>query len=410
MSNESSAEVLALGLQQSQQGIFEGITHDLVLTVLLASILSVLTIACVIGNVFVLLAIVMERDLRGRPQSYLIFSLACADLIVGTIVMPLGAYNTITGQWKLGVLLCDIWISVDVLVCTASILHLVAIALDRYWSVTDISYVQNRTPRRIVGMLVAIWTTSLLISLAPFAGWKDKNFVDRVNKQYTCLISQEISYQVFSTATAFYIPLIAIICVYWKIMRAAKKRFKRERDRRTLFINATLSDEKLTKSAVSFNSNSNGKVKNVSDIQNGSRFESTSTTQSEEDKTTQAIETIERTRDGEPHGLGGGELRKSKKRKKRKHETTIETKREKKAWRTLAIITGTFIACWTPFFLISLYRPICRCQILPALELITTWLGYLNSVLNFIIYTVFSPDFRAAFKKIAKRICLVTEF
>ena len=67
----------------------------------------------------------------------------------------------------------------------------------RYWSVTDISYVQNRTPRRIVGMLVAIWTTSLLISLAPFAGWKDKNFVDRVNKQYTCLISQEISYQVF---------------------------------------------------------------------------------------------------------------------------------------------------------------------------------------------------------------------
>ncbi|PAV71784.1 hypothetical protein WR25_10239 [Diploscapter pachys] len=378
MFNESSAEVLALGLQQPQQGIFEGITHDLVLTVLLASILSVLTIACVIGNVFVLLAIVMERDLRGRPQSYLIFSLACADLIVGTIVMPLGAYNTITGQWKLGVLLCDIWISVDVLVCTASILHLVAIALDRYWSVTDISYVQNRTPRRIVGMLVAIWTTSLLISLAPFAGWKDKNFVDRVNKQYTCLISQEISYQVFSTATAFYIPLIAIICVYWKIMRAAKKRFKRERDRRT--------------------------------IQNGSRFESTSTTQSEEDKTTQAIETIERTRDGEPHGLGGGELRKSKKRKKRKHETTIETKREKKAWRTLAIITGTFIACWTPFFLISLYRPICRCQILPALELITTWLGYLNSVLNFIIYTVFSPDFRAAFKKIAKRICLVTEF
>lgn len=31
MFNESSAEVLALGLQQSQQGIFEGITHDLVL-------------------------------------------------------------------------------------------------------------------------------------------------------------------------------------------------------------------------------------------------------------------------------------------------------------------------------------------------------------------------------------------
>ncbi|KAK6051660.1 hypothetical protein COOONC_10833, partial [Cooperia oncophora] len=41
-------------------------------------------------------------------------------------------------------------------------------------------------------------------------------------------------FQVFSTATAFYIPLIAIIVIYWKILRAAKKRFKRERDRRTV--------------------------------------------------------------------------------------------------------------------------------------------------------------------------------
>lgn len=38
----------------------------------------------------------------------------------------------------------------------------------------------------------------------------------------------------FSTATAFYIPLIAIILIYYKIMRAAKKRFKRDRDRRTI--------------------------------------------------------------------------------------------------------------------------------------------------------------------------------
>ena len=44
--------------------------------------------------------------------------------------------------------------------------------------------------------------------------------------------------QVFSTATAFYIPLCAIIIVYYKIMRAAKRRFRRERDRRTLNRNA----------------------------------------------------------------------------------------------------------------------------------------------------------------------------
>ncbi|KIH67792.1 hypothetical protein ANCDUO_01873 [Ancylostoma duodenale] len=65
----------------------------------------------------------------------------------------------------------------------------------RYWSVTDISYVQNRTPKRIVIMLAVIWMTSLLISLAPFAGWKDEGFKDRVLRQHVCLMSQQISYQ-----------------------------------------------------------------------------------------------------------------------------------------------------------------------------------------------------------------------
>lgn len=62
------------------------------------------------------------------------------------------------------------------------------------------------------------------------------------------------------------------------------------------------------------------------------------------------------------------------KRKKRVKES-IETRRERKAWRTLAIITGTFVACWTPFFLVSLYRPICGCRIPPLLESVTSWLG-----------------------------------
>ncbi|KHJ85648.1 hypothetical protein OESDEN_14621 [Oesophagostomum dentatum] len=73
-------------------------------------------------------------------------------------------------------------------------------------------------------------------------------------------------------------------------------------------------------------------------------------------------------------------------------------------------ISGTFVACWTPFFLVSLYRPICRCSIPGVLESVTAWLGYLNSALNPIIYTVFSQDFRAAFKKIIKRLCLLKEY
>ena len=37
----------------------------------------------------------------------------------------------ISGSWIFGPFLCDMWTSSDVLCCTASILHLLAIALDR---------------------------------------------------------------------------------------------------------------------------------------------------------------------------------------------------------------------------------------------------------------------------------------
>lgn len=63
------------------------------------------------------------------------------------------------------------------------------------------------------------------------------------------------------------------------------------------------------------------------------------------------------------------------KKRKGSIKESAGTKRERKAWRTLAIITGTFVACWTPFFLVSLYRPICRCKIPLLLESITNWLG-----------------------------------
>lgn len=59
------------------------------------------------------------------------------------IPIPFSLRNTsdlalqISQRWILGPELCDMWTSSDVLCCTASILHLVAIATDRYVTVKD---------------------------------------------------------------------------------------------------------------------------------------------------------------------------------------------------------------------------------------------------------------------------------
>lgn len=59
----------------------------------LAAVLLLLILFCVIGNVFVIVAIACERDLRGRPQYYLIFSLAVADLVVRLYFFHILAYK-----------------------------------------------------------------------------------------------------------------------------------------------------------------------------------------------------------------------------------------------------------------------------------------------------------------------------
>ena len=90
--------------------------------------MAIVTLATVIGNALVILAILRERHLRS-VGNYLVFSLAVADLMVACLVMPLGALYVVTGEWTLGAALCDLWTIADVLCCTASILHLLAIAM-----------------------------------------------------------------------------------------------------------------------------------------------------------------------------------------------------------------------------------------------------------------------------------------
>lgn len=110
-------------------------TYSLGVKVLLGVILEFIVFMTIAGNVLVLFSVFINRRLR-TTTNYLIVSLAVADLLLGLLVLPFSAILEIQHQWIFGSLFCDIWASTDVLCCTASILSLCAISIDRYIGVT----------------------------------------------------------------------------------------------------------------------------------------------------------------------------------------------------------------------------------------------------------------------------------
>jgi hypothetical protein len=79
--------------------------------------------------------------------------------------------------------------------------------------------------------------------------------------------------------------------------------------------------------------------------------------------------------------------------------------RERRAVKSLAVIAIFFSVCWTPFYVIYVMTQFCPSCVVPShLLTFTVWLGYSNSCLNPILYTVFNSAFKDAFVSIWRKI------
>jgi len=98
--------------------------------------LTLVIIVTVVGNILVIISVFTHNPLKITPN-YFIVSLAMADLTVSVIVLPINIVYTVLGRWIFGPTFCKMWLTFDVLCCTASILNLCAIALDRFYALHD---------------------------------------------------------------------------------------------------------------------------------------------------------------------------------------------------------------------------------------------------------------------------------
>lgn len=194
-------------------------------TTLITIILSLVILVTAIGNILVCVAVCLVRKLR-RPCNYLLVSLAVSDLCVAILVMPMAMIQEISdGTWPFGEIACNLWVSFDVLSCTASILNLCMISVDRYNAITKpLDYGVKRTPKRMIIYVFLVWLGAACISLPPLLilGNEHVTEVEGV-KMNVCVVCQHIGYQIYATMCSFYIPLAVMILVYYKIFRAARR-------------------------------------------------------------------------------------------------------------------------------------------------------------------------------------------
>ncbi|KAG7252428.1 hypothetical protein CRUP_010503 [Coryphaenoides rupestris] len=318
------------------------------------SVLLLLIVSTLLGNTLVCAAVVKFRHLRSKVTNVFVVSLAVSDLLLALLVMPWEAVTTVTGQWLLGGF-CSVWIACDIMCSTASILNLCIISLDRYWAISSPFRYERRMTHRVAFLMIGVaWTLSVLISFIPVhLNWHRAEGAGQGEAAANWTFDMP--------AVANDTPAPAESCV--------------------ANLNKTYA---IASSLISFY------IPVAIMVATYTRIYRIAQTQ------IRRIAALERVAMAEPTGA---------------QENLLKTsfRKETKVLKTLSVIMGVFVCCWSPFFLLNCTVPFCRppcvsdtvpfCRppcVSDTAFTVAVWFGWANSSLNPVIYA-FNADFRRAF-------------
>ncbi|XP_060686831.1 muscarinic acetylcholine receptor M3-like [Hemiscyllium ocellatum] len=201
--------------------------HTVWQVVLIAFLTGILSLVTIIGNILVIVAFKVNKQLK-TVNNYFLLSLAFADVIIGVISMNLYTTYIIMDRWALGNVACDLWLAIDYVASNASVMNLLVISFDRYLSITrPLTYRAKRTPKRAGVMIGLAWIVSFVLWAPAILFWQ--YFVgERTVPPDECFI-QFLSEPIITFGTAiaaFYLPVTIMTILYWRIYKETEKRTK----------------------------------------------------------------------------------------------------------------------------------------------------------------------------------------
>uniref|UniRef100_A0A3Q3KT87 Muscarinic acetylcholine receptor n=1 Tax=Mastacembelus armatus TaxID=205130 RepID=A0A3Q3KT87_9TELE len=426
----------------------------------IALVTGSLSFVTVTGNILVMLSIKVNRHLQ-TVNNYFLFSLACADLIIGVFSMNLYTVYIIVGYWPLGPVVCDLWLALDYVVSNASVMNLLIISFDRYFCVTKpLTYPTRRTTKMAGLMIAAAWILSFILWAPAILFWQ---FIvgQRTVPPGECYIQFLSNPAVtFGTAiAAFYLPVIIMTVLYIHISLASRSRVSKhkpeKKDKKGINLmkshllkqnnNNETSPQASPRSTPKLSLDStttaleavkNGRMDEPKPVQlqppaqpspvatnpnpvatttaNPTLSKSSTTsrwskikivTKQAGNECITAIEIVPPVEGAERHSIPISRPRTvarkfasiARSQVKRKRQMAA---REKKVTKTIFAILLAFIITWTPYNVMVLISTFCQSCVPDTVWAIGYWLCYVNSTINPACYALCNATFKKTFKNL----------
>uniref|UniRef100_A0A3Q4HQB8 Muscarinic acetylcholine receptor n=1 Tax=Neolamprologus brichardi TaxID=32507 RepID=A0A3Q4HQB8_NEOBR len=336
----------------------------------IAMVTGSLSFVTVTGNILVMLSIKVNRHLQ-TVNNYFLFSLACADLIIGVFSMNLYTVYIIVGYWPLGPVVCDLWLALDYVVSNASVMNLLIISFDRYFCVTKpLTYPARRTTKMAGLMIAAAWILSFILWAPAILFWQ---FIvgQRTVPPGECYIQFLSNPAVtFGTAiAAFYLPVIIMTVLYIHISLASRSRVRRPKD----------------------NEGKRGRARGREKNKNNTEAQREPAGETRDHDITIMSSTFS-TVDFHLEIFSPIDL----------FEITsvITSSKHQCVTKTIFAILLAFIITWTPYNVMVLISTFCQSCVPDTVWAIGYWLCYVNSTINPACYALCNATFKKTFKNL----------
>ncbi|KAK6754182.1 hypothetical protein RB195_013281 [Necator americanus] len=218
--NESASEAFASG---NGSEFPYGNESRMVAIITVGTVFAIVTFT---GNLMVMVSFKIDKQLQ-TISNYFLFSLAVADIAIGMISIPLWTYYTAMRSWGIGYTMCQFWLCVDYLMSNASVLNLLLISFDRYFSVTrPLSYRPRRTTRKALIMIACTYIISVILWPPWIISWPyiEGKFTVKPDACVVQFLETNPYVTVGTAVAAFYLPVTIMIVLYSRVYWETRKR------------------------------------------------------------------------------------------------------------------------------------------------------------------------------------------